>query len=371
MVKRKRILKTFLELVKIPSPTFKEREVADYLVKRLRDLGFRTQRDLAGKKIGSNTGNIIARLKGSSSYPTLLFCAHLDTVEPALPVQPVVGKGVIYSQGQTILGADDKSGLAVILEGLQAVVEDNLARGGIEVVFTTSEEKGLLGSKNLDLSRLQADFGFVFDGEKPVGKIVVQAPWQNNIEAVFEGKAAHAGISPEEGVSAISAAARAIAKMKLGRIDKETTANIGTIKGGMARNIVPERVDIEGEARSRKLAKLTRQTEKICDYLRRGAAETGAQVQIDVRREYNGFTLKETDKVVKLAVRATKAAGVKPQLKPTGGGSDTNIFNEAGIPAVTLSTGMDKVHSPEESIRIDALEATARIVVELVRQVAK
>jgi tripeptide aminopeptidase len=300
------------------------------------------------------TGNVIARLAGEGQ--PILLSAHIDTVEPGRGVKPVIEDGVITSDGTTILGADDKSGVAVILEVLRVLVEQDLPptklAPPLEVALTVSEEKGQKGAKGLDLTRLRAREGIVLDSGGEIGTVVVSAPSQDKIRAVVHGKAAHAGAEPEKGINAIVVAAEAIAAMPLGRIDEETTTNIGRIQGGTATNIVPDLAEMEGEARSHDERKLEAQVQAMTEALKKAANRHGAVVELDVWRSYSAFKLSEEDGIVRRAVAAAKTLGLTPALVPSGGGSDANVFNAGGIAAINVSTGMDKVHTTEERIAV-------------------
>lgn len=348
-----RLLRSFIELTKIESPSFEEQEVADYLVRQIRSLGWQAQADR----------NIILRIPGSAAAPTLLFCAHMDTVEPQGKLDPVVRsvstsrqeETIVTNRNATVLGADDKAGVAAILEMLRVLKEDTISHGPLEIVFTFGEEKGLLGMKAVDFSEIQAKYGFAVDGDGPVGTVILKAPYYDRLKAVFRGKAAHAGVDPEQGVNAIRAASLAVAKTKQGRIDDETTVNIGKIKGGRAANIVPDETYVEGEARSHKLEKLEAQSQAIVRAFESGAREVGAQVEVDVRREFDGFDLSEADPIVELTFAAIRKLGLEPRPASSGGGSDTNVLNSKGICSVNLGTGAEKVHSPEEFISVKEL----------------
>lgn len=366
-----RIVQNFLKLSQIESLSFEEKRLANYLATSLKRLGFKVVLDSAGKKIGGNCGNLIARLKGSSKAPRILFNAHMDTVSPAKNVEPQIKKGIIKSDGTTILGADDKAGAAILLELAHVMKEQKLAHGDVTFVFTVAEEKGLLGSKNLNLKRIKADFGYVLDCDGKAGKIIVCSPSQNSIKAKFFGRAAHAGVCPEKGINAVQAASKAVAKMKLGRIDKETTVNIGVITGGLAGNIVPAECEVEGETRSFSLSKLKVQTDKMTKLLKISAKEARAKVKVEVGRAYNSFSVKKADKAVRLAQQGIKRGGFRPQIVSTGGGSDANIFNEAGITCVGLSVGVENPHSTEEKIKISDLENSAKIAVEIVKEASQ
>lgn len=368
IINEKRLLDEFFQLTRITSTSGRERQLADYLQEKIRALGLPVREDEAGKRAGGTAGNLVVTLApaGKESRP-LLLCAHMDTVEPAQDVHPVLENGIVRSRGNTILGADDKAGIAVILEVLRIILENNMEHSGLEVVFTIWEEGGLLGAKNLDFSGLNARLGYVLDCDGPPGTIIVRAPSQDRIRAKIRGKTAHAGINPEEGVNAIYVAACAIARMKLGRVDGETTANIGVISGGKATNIVPDLVILEGEARSLAREKRLRQTQEMCRELSRTAEKLGARAEIETETLYEEFTLSKDSVVVQLALTAAQNLGFPPRLTGSGGGSDANIFNHQGITCANLGIGMQKVHTTEEYIKVTDLVNSARLLLEIVR----
>ncbi|MDQ7093474.1 M20/M25/M40 family metallo-hydrolase [Desulfosporosinus sp. PR] len=371
MPNQSRLIAEFLELVKIDSPTRKERQVAEILKDRLLGLGMEVSEDQTGDLIGGNCGNIFGYLKGNlPEAPVLLLSAHMDTVEPCLNIEPVSQEGIITSAGATILGADDKSGIAPILEALRVVKEKEIPHGDIQVIFSVAEEGGLNGSRNLDQSRLKANYGFVLDSGGAPGRIILEAPGQDRINVAIKGKASHAGIAPEEGISAIVVAAKAIAQMTIGRLDEETTSNIGTIQGGLATNIVAENVTIACESRSRDLTKLERLTAQMCETFRQTAEEMGAKAEIKVQRLYTPFKLSRESEVALLAVQAAQAAGLHPEFLATGGGSDANNYNQYGIPCAVLSTGMQKLHTTEEYIQEKDLLRTTELVLEIIKAAA-
>lgn len=360
MINEARLLQTFLDLVRIDSPSGEEAAIAAELEQRFRELGLTAERD--------EMNNVVAKLPGRGD--PLMLAAHMDTVMPGRGVKPVVKDGVVYSDGTTILGADDKSGIAVILELLQTVLERQLPHPPLEVVVTVQEETGLIGAQALDLGRLQAKMGVSFDAGVVPGTIVVAAPTHNIITAVVHGKAAHSGTRPEKGINAVLVAAQALVQMPLGRIDEETTANIGQIQGGRARNIVPDRVELRGEARSHQLEKLEQQTAKMVSALEDAASRHGATVDVEVSRAYQGYTLTEADAVVGRLIDACRAVGVEPHLVPSGGGSDANVYNAHGIQVANLSTGMAEGHSTEEHIAVADMVACAEIVLGLMETLA-
>lgn len=369
MVDEGRLLSNFLECVRIDSLTFHEKKLVDYLVEKLSAIGWQTKIDNAADQIGGDTGNLIAHRSGNPAKPAIFFSCHLDTVEPGIGIEPQVVDGVISAAGSTILGADDKVGVAAVLEMAHVIAANPGEVGTIDIVFTVAEEKGLLGAKSLDWSEVCGRYGFVFDAAGMIGDITTSAPWQNSIKAVFLGKAAHAGVSPEIGVSAIQAAARAIETMPLGRRDSETTANIGVIEGGRAANIVPDKTEIKGEARSLKVSKLNRQTERMVQAANQAAKVFEATVETNVTREYDGFNLSRKDDVVIWAGRALESIGVKPSFIATGGGSDTNVFNGQNIPTVNFGVGYLNPHTTDESISVNQLNLAAKLAVAVARVV--
>ena len=360
-----RLTEAFLDLVRIDSLSFCERAVGDYVLGTLNTIRIDCREDGAAVKVSGNCGNIIARLPGNAPGQAILFAAHLDTVGPSSGIEPVIKQGVIRSAGQTVLGADDKMGVTAILEVLRTIQEKGLKHPPLTAVFTVAEERGLLGARALDIRRLQADVGFILDEGGPVGKIIVKAPYQDFLACEFTGRAAHAGVEPEKGRSAIAAAARAIAGMKLGRLDEETTANIGVIDGGTAINVVPEQARIEGEARSLSTKKLARQISGMTDACAKAALAEKVKQKITVRRLYDGFDLRSNHPAVIAAVAAIKATGNMPRRLSSGGGSDTNVFNARGIPAVNLSVGYERVHSINEYLPLREMEAAARMTLAL------
>lgn len=367
-INQQRLVDEFLELVKIDSATKGERQMADTLLAKLQALGLTVTEDEAGTKIGGTAGNVLAVLEGSKEAPVLLFCAHMDRVEPGFGIKPQIKDGVIYSDGTTILAADDVAGIVAILEAVRIIQEQQIPHGRLEFLFTVAEEGGLYGAKSLDPEKLQAQAGFFLDSGGPVGTIVVEAPAQDGLQVTIYGKASHAGGSPEKGISAIVAAARAISKMKLGRIDSETTANIGVIHGGVATNIIPDRVELKGEARSRNPEKLKAQTNHMVDVFNSACQELGAKAEIKIHHSYTSFSLTPKDEVVQLAVRAARAAGFEPRLESTGGGSDANIINGYGIPSAVLGMGYNDVHTTSESIPIEQLVAATQYILSIIKE---
>lgn len=361
MIDKDRLVNTFLELVRIDSPSGHEETIGRDLMARLKALDLAVVRDV--------TGNLIARLDGtgeSKDDAPLLLSAHMDTVGADTGIRPVIKDGIVRSDGTTILGGDDKSGVAIILEVLQVLSEEGLAHLSLEVVFTVGEEKGLVGVKGLDLSRLRAREGIVLDMGGPIGTVVVSAPYQDRLSVTVHGRAAHAGAEPEKGINAIRVAAEGVAAMPLGRIDQETTANVGVIRGGEATNIVPDEVELHCEARSRDEAKLMAQVQAMRAAMVEAAVRHEATVDFQQERSYDGFNLSPETPIVKRAVKAIEAMGLKPLCQPTGGGSDANVLNAAGIATINLSTGMAEVHTANEYIAIEDMVQSAELLLHIV-----
>jgi len=371
MVIKKRLVESFMELVKIDSISREEMNLADLLIEKLEDLGLEVMVDEAGEKVRSNCGNIIARFKGNIKEVTpIMFSAHMDTVVPGKNINPLLKGEKIVSSGKTILGADDKAAIAALLEALHIIKEKNISHGDIEIVFTICEEVGLHGAKNLDISKLNAQMAFVLDSGGQVGGIISAAPSQNSLKIIIYGKSAHAGSNPEEGINAIQVAGFALSRMKLGRIDEETTTNIGIISGGKATNIIPDEVILEGEVRSRNEAKLEKYTKILKQIVEDTAQEFKAKAKVKVNREYYCYNLSTDDRVVKIATKAAKDIGLEPLLHPSGGGSDANVFNKKGFPSVDLAIGMEKVHTVDEYILVKNLKNTVEYILSIINIVA-
>ncbi len=351
-IDRARLLSTFRTLLEIESPSGHEGDIARYVTSELARMG--------GNVVTDASGNVIGRFEGVGE--PIMLNAHLDTVMPTVGLKIVESDGRLRSDGTTILGADDKAGVAAILEAIRSIREQGISHLPIEVVFTIAEEIGLVGAKNLDYTLVSAKRGICLDSSGPVGMIMVAGPAQISIDVTITGRAAHAGMAPEKGISAIVVASEAIAAMRLGRIDEETTANVGIIQGGSATNIVPEKVTISAEARSRDESKLRAQVESMRKSLGSAAARHGATINMKAEYAYRAFKLSESDELVRMVSQAAKSLGMNVALGATGGGSDTNIFNERGIKTVNLGIGYDDPHSSNESIAIADLVQSAELV---------
>lgn len=367
---KERMTKTFLELVQMDSETGHERAVADYVTQKLRRMGYEVNEDNAGEAIGGNAGNVIAYKPGTVPGKRILFCAHMDTVTPGNGVQPIVEGDMIRSQGDTVLGGDDKGGIAILLEMARVLQEEKIPHAPLYIVCTIAEEGGLFGAKNIDrrLLHMPIDAAFFLDSGDWPNKIVVEAPMQSNLQATFYGKAAHAGSEPEKGISAIQIAADAISQMTLGRIDEETTANIGIIQGGRATNIITDKVTIEGECRSLKTEKLKSQQAHMIACCHNAAKRFGGQADVQVSENYPQILLTPQSAPVQLAAAAVRKIGLEPELIKIGGGSDANIFNGYGIPSTVIGIGMENVHTTEESISISTMATAVEAVLAIVQE---
>ena len=363
-----RLVNEFLELVQIDSETKHEEVIAPILVKKLEEMGFDVYQDDAHTRNGHGAGNIIATLKGTLDVEPIYFTVHMDTVVPGVGIKPEIrADGYIYSDGTTILGADDKAGMAALFEMARRLKEQNIEHGTIQFIITAGEESGLAGAKELDPSLIQAKLGFAVDSDGKVGGIVTAAPFQAKIETKIFGKTAHAGVAPEKGISAITLAAKAVAKMKLGRIDEETTANIGHFEGGKATNIVCDEVYILAEARSINKEKLDAQVSHMRETFENTAQSLGGRAEVEVKLMYPGFSVTEEDRVVQIAMAAVENIGRKAQLGISGGGSDANVIAGFGIPTVNLSVGYEEIHTTNERMPIEELEKLADLLVEVVK----
>ena len=366
MADEHRVLDLFLELAAISSPPGEERPVADRVVEYLRELGLDVEEDDVGPRIAGTAGNLHCRLAPTADGGTPIFlCAHLDTVPPTARIEPVVEDGVVRNAAGTILGADDKSAVAAMLEATRRVVEDGRSHAGLELLFTPKEEVGLVGAYAFDHTRLHAEIGYVYDQAGPIGEIVFGAPSAVGIEATFHGRAAHAGMYPEEGRSAIAAAARALADMRLGRIDEETSANVGVIEGGTARNIVPERCSFRAEARSHDEEKLADLVREMTETMTFAATLEECEVEATVNRSYRAYRFRRDDLAVRLAGAALERTGHTPVFVLTGGGADANVFNERGLACVNLGNGMTDIHTPNEHIAVADLDAMVDVTLAL------
>lgn len=350
-----RLINRFMEYVQIDSETLNEGAFDDFLSEALKAIGFEVSRDDAGAKIGSNGYNIYAYKAGTLDREPIAFSCHTDTVKPGIGIKPVLEDGIIRSSTDTILASDDKAGIAAIMEAMTQIQEENLQHGPIEIIFTIAEEGGLRGAKNLEYDRIRSKKAVILDSSGSVGNIIVQAPAQDKIFATFKGRPAHAGIEPEKGISAIQMAAKAINDMTILRIDEETTANIGTLKAESATNIVCAEATLIAEARSLNNEKLKKQTQHMVSCMEEAAKAFGGSVEVKVESMYSAFNIEENDEFLIELREKLENLGFKTKLASTGGGSDANIFNQRGIKALNLGTGMTGAHTLEEHISVKDL----------------
>jgi tripeptide aminopeptidase len=376
LINHERLKNLLIELIKIDSLSRKERDVAMRLKRELEDLGATVFIDDAGEKIGGNVGNLIAHFRGTAAEAKpLLLSAHMDTVVPGEGIVPVLDGDILRSDGRTVLGGDDKSGVAIICEVLRVMKENRLPCSDIDVVFTICEEAGLIGAKCLDVGRLRARTGLVLDSDS-VGYLFTRAPAANRMEFHVHGLEAHAGVCPEKGINAIKVAAEGIAQMQLGRIDFETTANIGVVEGGMAVNIVPNRVVLRGESRSHSQEKLDRQTWHMQSCLEEAAARHvlelngkrhQARVEAKIARDYDRMDVPESAPIVQLVHAAAKNLNLEVKTTATGGGCDANVFNQKGLVVANLATGMREIHTVHEWLDLKDLQLSAQMVLEIAK----
>jgi tripeptide aminopeptidase len=363
-----RTLEQFLALAALPSPPGDERAVADAVAADLRRLGLEVDEDDTGPATGSNIGNLYVRLPATNGVvgTPLFFCAHLDTVPPQGTIEPVVDDGLVRNAAGTILGADNKAAVVAMVEAVRRVVEERRSHAGIELLLTSKEEVGLVGAKAFDAGRLHARVGYVYDMAAPIGTVIMAAPSSRKLDVRFRGRAAHSGMYPEEGRSAIAAAARAISDFRLGRLDGETTANVGTIDGGSARNVVPEWCSFRAEARSldeRKLATVVEEMLEACTF---AASLAECDVETELSEEYRGYRFKRDDEPVRLALEALSRTGFDPRFDTTGGAADANVFNERGLACLNLANGMTDIHTPDEHIAVADLDAMVEVTLALI-----
>jgi tripeptide aminopeptidase len=368
VAENQRVLDRFVRLCEIASPTGSERAVADDVLRELRELGIEVAEDGAAGPARAGSGNLIGRVPGERDA-WAMFCAHLDTVPHDGPIEVVLDQGVFRSRGDTILGADNKAAVAVLIE-LAARHATAKPPVGLELVFTVAEEDGLRGAKVLDLGALRSQFGFILDHASPVGEVITAAPTYERLTAEFEGTEAHSGIRPEDGRSAIQAAAAAIARMELGRLDEETTANVGVIEGGTASNVVPGRCRVESEARSLDDGRASKTIGAMVDACTWAASEHECDVDLEVNEMFRGYRLPSKAPSVTIARAALERSGVEPRETSTGGGSDANALNARGFEAVLLANGTEANHTPEESVAAERIAQMLRVCEAIVEEAA-
>jgi tripeptide aminopeptidase len=365
---RERLNATFASLCRIESPSGRERACAEWVTAELDGIGIGVEEDESGAAVGSDSGNLLARIPGAGP-DSILICAHLDTVPLAAPVEPVIVDGGWENANEAILGADNKAAVAVAIELARRLVGlPNPPEVGLELLFTVSEELALRGAKAFDRRKLVSSFGYVFDHASPIGEIVLSSPTYFQIVADVHGRAAHAGIRPEAGRSAIAAAARGIAAMRLGRLDRETTANVGRISGGSNANVVPEHCRVEAEARSLDRTRVETVATEMVDQLQEAADAAECDLDVTVERLFEGYRTRPRSEAVVLAEQALRACGYAPTQIVTGGGSDANALEAQGFPCTNLANGTERNHEPGERVSVDALEGMLEVALALVEE---
>jgi tripeptide aminopeptidase len=377
---RERLHADFVALCGIESPSLRERSVADAVIAGLEAAGLEVEEDSSAAIVGSDAGNLLARIPGPEGAPAVLLCAHLDTVPLAGPVEVVCEGGAYFNRHEAILGADNKAAVAVLLAVARRLVGDVRDGGapsqgpggdrvsppvGVELLFTTAEELGLRGAKEVERAALASDFGFVFDHASPIGELILAAPSYFRLEAHFHGASAHAGIRPQDGHNAIAAAARAIAAMRLGRLDDATTANVGVIEGGSAANVVAERCRVELEARSLDDAVASQLVGEMVDACSEAASEAKCDVECVVEQLFRAYRLPRSAPQVRVASGALEALGIEPSYVTTGGGSDANALIAAGLPMLNIANGTEGNHQPDERVTVEALETALDLALAL------
>lgn len=369
---RDRVTEEFLTQVKIDSLSLQEEKMFEYLKKRLENLDVQMSfQDYEVEKIGMKSTNLIVKIPSNAEGARgIFFDAHVDTVEPGLGIKPVVEGEIIKSDGTTILGSDDKAGSSPMVIAIEEILKEDFPHGDLYFLFTSAEEIGLFGVQFLDTSKMHADFGFILDSHGSSGGVVIAAPYHYKYEIDIRGRAAHAGIEPEKGISAIKIAAELVRDLPQGRINEDTVTNVGLIEGGKATNIIAEECKIRGEFRTQKqedIPKLVTIFESVVSAHRKKAEE----IKIEIREEYPGFYYEKGSEILSFTEKAIQNAGFTPRFEKTGGGSNTNIYNKNGIKSVTLSCGMSNVHSTDEFIKMDDLEGTLKIILSLSRLTAE
>ena len=364
---RKRVVDEFFKQVKIDSLAFKEKNMLDYIEKRVKPMHVEINLlTYELKEVGMGSANLIVKIPANSKTPkkSLFFDSHLDTVEPGIGIEPVIEDNIIKSKGDTILGADDKAASSAMVIAIEEIVNSGIEHGDLYFIFSTAEEVGLMGVKHLDFSKIKADYGFVLDSHGAVGGVIISAPFHYQYEIKIRGKASHAGIAPEKGISAIKIGAKIITDLPQGKISTDTVANVGIVEGGKANNIVPDECIIRGEYRSLDFNDIKTIHQKVQMIVDKHKGEA-LGVEIEQKEEYKGFSFDTDSDIIRFVNKAITDLGLEPQHEKTGGGSNTNIYNQQGIIAVTLASGMMNVHSTDEYIPIDDLENLVKLIVKL------
>lgn len=364
---KERVTDEFITIVKIDSLSLKEERMFQYLKKRLGKYTLEMDfLEYTIPEIGIKSGNLIVKLPANiKNKSPIFFDSHVDTVEPGIGIQPVIEGNIIKSDGKTILGSDDKAGVASMIIAIEEVIQKKIPHGDIYFLFTSAEEIGLMGVTRLDFNKIKAHYGFILDSHGKVGGVVVAAPHHYSYDILVKGKASHAGIAPEKGINAIKIAAGIVLSLPQGKINKDTVANIGIIEGGKATNIIPDECDIKGEFRSHNPVDINILKDKIVSVVEKYKKEA-LDIVLSFNEMYKGFSFEKNDAIVRLVNKAIKEMGLKPRFERTGGGSNSNIYNQNNIKSLTLSVGMMNVHSNDEYIEIDDLENAVKLILKLI-----
>ncbi|MCL2156136.1 MAG: M20/M25/M40 family metallo-hydrolase [Leptospirales bacterium] len=363
-INTERLIRTFVELAELSSPSWHEKQVMDYLIKRFKKIGAVCVPYKCGESY-----NLLIQIPGDGARTPILFSGHMDTVGPCENIKVIVTDTKISSNGATVLGGDDKAAIAAFIEAFEYVKDSKIPHGNIEILLSCAEEVGLKGIKGFDLSLLKSKFGFVFDSSGDIGRIIVKAPYHSNMKIQIKGRASHAGMAPEKGINAIRVLSEIIATLPNGRIDDETTINIGVISGGRATNIVPEVAVCDLEVRSIQKNKMLNVERDVRSTVKNICSKYKAKASIERSLEYEGFIIKKDDPISVMVSKAIKKIGLKPVFASMGGGSDTNIINRSNIKAINLSCGMQKIHSTEEFIMIKDIITVTKLVVSILETV--
>lgn len=362
-----RLIRQFMDMLQVDSESGDERQIADYLKEHFKQFNVEITEDDSAEITGHGAGNLLIRLKGTEDAAPVYFTVHMDTVTPGKGIKPKIEEDYIVSDGTTILGSDDKAGIAALVEAFHIIQENNIPHGDIEIVITVGEEAGLVGAKAFDTGQLKSEFGYAIDSTGKVGTVVTSAPTQSKVEAHIHGKTAHAGVAPEEGISAINVAAKAISMMKLGRIDPETTANVGRIEGGSATNIVADYAYVLAEARSLDPAKMEAQVQHMKEAFEKAAETLGGRAEVAVEKMYDHLYAEQDSEVVSTVKTAIENIGREADFISLGGGSDGNVFNGKGIQTVVLGLGYENIHTTSERMPIEELVKATELIVEIVK----
>ncbi len=372
MINEARLVDLFQELCLINAPALQEQECVSHVKAMLIGMGLEVREDEAGAAISGQANNVIAKLPATRpGIPSIFFSAHFDTVEPTAELDIIEKEGVFYSDGTTILGADDKAGMASAIEAVRVLQETGAEHGDVYLLFSVAEEIGLLGAQAMAIEELNVDFGYVLDTGPPVGTFVTRTATHDKLDITITGKPAHAGKDPEKGINAIVVAANAISGMKMGRIGPETTANLGLISGGTGTNVVCAEVKIHAEARSTSVKELDAQVDHMIQRFEAAAREAGAEVYIKHKRHYDAYEIRENSDVVRIAQAASRKLGFEPTLRTTLGGSDANAFNAKGVPSIVVATGMDKIHTHQECVSRESLVDVTRLCLAIIEETTK